>query len=166
MTFKSRVGGSPAAAVLATVLIYTLQAHAQAPVAKTDAKNSVALGRHVIQIAGCNDCHSPGYAQSGGKTPEATWLTGDGVGWRGPWGTTYSANLRLFFSGLSEQQWLEYARKTEARPPMPWFNLRAMSDQELSAIYQYIKAAGPAGAPAPTSLPPGQTAGTPVVQFP
>ena len=55
----------------------------------------VARGRYLITIAGCNDCHTPNYPQSGGKTPEKEWLTGDALGWRGPWGTTYAPNLRL-----------------------------------------------------------------------
>ncbi|MBE0593392.1 MAG: c-type cytochrome, partial [Gemmatimonadales bacterium] len=112
-------------------------------------QDPVALGRYLVQTAGCNDCHTPGYTQSGGRTPEAAWLTGDALGWNGPWGTTYGTNLRLFFAGIGEEQWLEHARRMETRPPMPWFNLRAMSDGDLRAIYRYIKAAGPAGEPAP-----------------
>jgi mono/diheme cytochrome c family protein len=126
----------------------------------------IALGRYLVQTTGCNDCHSPGYGMSGGKTPEATWLTGDRVGWRGPWGTTYPSNLRLFFASRTEAQWLEFARTGETRPPMPWFNLRAMSDGDLRAIYRYIRAAGPAGEPAPAYVPPGGQATGPVVQFP
>ena len=49
---------------------------------------------------------------------------------------------------------------------MPWFNVRAMSDGELRAIYRYVKAAGPAGEPAPAYVPPGQPVAGPVVQFP
>ena len=99
--------------------------------------------------------------------PEKDWLTGDALGWRGPWGTTYAANLRLYFSGgLTEAQWLARARSMEPRPPMPWFNLRAMSDADLSAIYRFAKASGPAGQPAPAYLPPGQQPPQPYIQFP
>ena len=52
-------------------------------------------GRYLVEIAGCNDCHTAGYAPSGGKVPEAQWLTGDALGFAGPWGTTYPGNLRL-----------------------------------------------------------------------
>ena len=52
------------------------------------------------------------------------------------------------------------------RPPMPWWNLRAMSDEELSAIYRYVRAAGPAGRLMPAALPPGQAPAPPFVQFP
>jgi mono/diheme cytochrome c family protein len=163
---SSSTSGARAAMASAAALFCATAVHAQVPRGQDRAQDSVALGRHIVQIAGCNDCHSPGYAQRGGKTPEASWLTGDSVGWRGPWGTTYPTNLRLFFTSLSERQWLEHARKMEPRPPMPWFNVRAMSDQELRAIYRYVKAAGPAGALAPAYVPPGQPPATPVVQFP
>jgi len=128
--------------------------------------DAVALGRHLVQIAGCNDCHTPGYAMAAGRVDEKEWLTGDPLGWRGPWGTTYAVNLRLYFAGLSEAQWLENARRMEPRPPMPWWNLRAMSDQELGAIYRYVRGAGPAGRAMPAALPPGQAPAPPFVQFP
>lgn len=129
-------------------------------------RDPVALGRYLVQTSGCNDCHTPGYAQQAGKTPEATWLTGDAVGWRGPWGTTYPTNLRLFMAAMNESQWLQHARSMQPRPPMPWFNLRQMSDADLRAIYRYVRAAGPAGTPAPAYAPPGQPVSGPVVQFP
>lgn len=129
-------------------------------------RDEVALGRYLVQTSGCNDCHSPGYTQHGGKTPEATWLTGDSLGWRGPWGTTYPSNLRLFMATMSEAQWLRHARTMQPRPPMPWFNLRAMTEADLRAIYRYIRAAGPAGQPAPAYVPPGQPVSGPVIQFP
>ena len=129
-------------------------------------RDAVALGRYLVKTTGCNDCHTPGYMASAGHVAEAQWLTGDSLGWKGPWGTTYATNLRLFFAQMNESQWRAHARRMEPRPPMPWFNLRAMSDADLSAIYRYLKAAGPAGQPAPAYLPPGQTPVGPVVQFP
>ena len=68
------------------------------------ADESIERGRYLIETSGCNDCHTAGYAQAEGKVPEAQWLTGDRLGWRGPWGTTYGTNLRLFVSGLTEAQ--------------------------------------------------------------
>jgi mono/diheme cytochrome c family protein len=123
-------------------------------------------GRYLVKTTGCNDCHTAGYGPSAGKIAEKDWLQGDTLGWQGPWGTTYATNLRLHFSRLSEAQWLSQARTMQARPPMPWFVLRDMSDADLKAIYGYIKAAGSAGQPAPASLPPGQPAQGPVVKFP
>lgn len=123
-------------------------------------------GRYLMKIAGCNDCHTAGYAQSGGSVPEAQWLTGDALGWSGPWGTTYAANLRLVIAGMSEQEWIQRARAARYRPPMPWFALRDMSEADLRAAYRYIRSLGPAGSPAPAYVPPGGKAAGPVVTFP
>jgi mono/diheme cytochrome c family protein len=130
------------------------------------ADREIARGRYVVQTAGCNDCHTPGYGLSGGKTPESEWLTGDSLGWQGPWGTTYPANLRLYFNAISEKEWLKRAKSFETRPPMPWFNVHAMSNADLRAMYRYIRHLGPAGKPAPAYVPPGGTVTTPVVTFP
>lgn len=60
----------------------------------SDAKQ-VKRGRYVVKITGCNDCHTPGYAQAHGKVPENQWLMGDRLRYRGTWGTTYPSNLRF-----------------------------------------------------------------------
>ncbi|HRP34923.1 MAG TPA: cytochrome C [Gammaproteobacteria bacterium] len=123
-------------------------------------------GRYLARVAGCNDCHTPGYPQSGGMVPESEWLKGDALGWRGPWGTTYPGNLRLLAARLTEQQWLELARTARYRPPMPWFALRDMSDEDLVALYRLLRHLGPAGEPAPAWVPPDQEPQGPFVQFP
>ena len=108
-------------------------------------------------IGGCNDCHTAGYAPSGGKVPESQWLLGDALGWHGPWGTTYATNLRLYMQDLTEEQWVKKAKALNARPPMPWFNVRAMTSGDLRAMYRYIRSLGPVGKPAPAYLPPDKT---------
>ena len=123
-------------------------------------------GRYIARIAGCNDCHTPGYAQSGGQVPESMWLVGDALGWRGPWGTTYAANLRLRMQELSEEQWLAVAKNAQFRPPMPWFALRDMEVSDLRALYHFVRSLGPAGTAAPSYLPPDVEPAGPVVQFP
>lgn len=126
----------------------------------------VKRGRYLVQIGGCNDCHTPAYPEKGGKVPERQWLTGDALGWQGPWGTTYPTNLRLYFQDLNEDEWVKRAKNLKARPPMPWFNVRAMSTTDLRAMYRYIRHLGPAGKPAPAYLPPEKTPPGPVVRFP
>jgi hypothetical protein len=122
--------------------------------------------RYIIKIAGCNDCHTTGYAEAAGKIPEKDWLKGDGMGWRGPWGTTYASNLRLYFHNLTEEQWVRTARSVEFRPPMPWFVLREMKEQDLRAIYRFVTHLGPAGEPAPAYVPPDQEPKPPFILFP
>ena len=126
----------------------------------------VKRGRYLVQTSGCNTCHTASYAVLGGKIPEEEWLTGDKVGWRGPWGTTYATNLRLYMRELSEEQWLHRARNLTTRPPMPWFEIQAMSDDDLRALYRYVRSLGAAGKPAPEYVLPLLTPRGPIVQFP
>lgn len=139
---------------------------ADAPKPGAAGSKHVERGKYIVQIAGCNDCHTPGYAPSGGKVAEKDWLVGDRLGWRGHWGTTYSPNLRLYMPTGSEAQWVKLAKTTELRPPMPWFALRDMTDADLRAIYRYIRHLGPAGSEAPAYLPRDKEPKPPYVQFP
>ncbi len=122
-------------------------------------------GRYLTRIAGCNDCHTRGFAERNGDVPESQWLTGDALGWRGPWGTTYPANLRKLLAELSEEQWLQLARTLQTRPPMPWFVLRDMSDEDLSAIYRFVRHLGPSTDPVPAYVPPDQEPSPPYLML-
>jgi mono/diheme cytochrome c family protein len=139
---------------------------ADAPKAQAAGSKDFSRGKYIVQIGGCNDCHTPGYAPSGGKVPEKDWLVGDQLGWRGAWGTTYPVNLRLYMQKLTEAQWVQAAKSIETRPPMPWFALRVMTDADLRAIYRYIRHLGPAGSEAPAYVPPDKEPKPPYVQFP
>jgi len=137
-----------------------------APPSTSGAKDEIARGRYLVQVAGCNDCHTPGYGPREGRVDEKLWLTGDALGWSGPWGTTYATNLRLMVQQMTRAQWIAHARTMTPRPPMPWFNVRAMTDADLGAIYAYTRSLGAAGAPAPAYVPPGAKPAGPVVRFP
>ena len=139
-------------------------APAAPPAAQGDPAATIARGRYLVHVSGCNDCHTPGYPETDGKVAEADWLVGSEVGFQGPWGTTYPANLRLVVDRMTEAQFLARAR-SEMRPPMPWFNLRAMTDNDLRAMYRYVRSLGPKGAPAPAYAAPGQKVATPYIVF-
>jgi mono/diheme cytochrome c family protein len=120
------------------------------------AATQIEAGRYMVKVGGCNDCHTPGYVESNGAAPaEADWLTGSPVGYAGPWGVSYPANLRLSFQSMSEAEFLDLAHRGEGRPPMPWPSLKTMSDEDLKAIYAYIHALGPKGEMMPAALSPG-----------
>jgi mono/diheme cytochrome c family protein len=124
-------------------------------------------GRYIVDITGCNDCHTGGYAEAGGKAAETDRLKGDVLGYRGPWGTTYPTNLRLTVGKMTEDQWVKYGKGLMTRPPMPFFNVRAMSDADLRAVYQYVKSLpGGAGTTSPAFLPPDKQPKPPFVQWP
>ena len=138
------------------------------PTAMADGSEEAVLlarGKYLTVIGGCNDCHSPGYAESGGQTPESQWLLGSPLGWSGPWGTTYPANLRLKAQGMDEAAWLAYTADLHTRPPMPDFAVRAMEIQDRRALYRFIRSLGAAGNPAPAYLPPGRAPSVPYVKW-
>jgi len=156
--FRSKV---PAALLGWFVLV------APSPVVATEVSDAdvLARGRYVAMIGGCNDCHTAGFAPSGGAVPESEWLKGDGLGYQGPWGTTYPPNLRAYFAGLSEDQWVALAPSFRARPPMPFWAVNAMEEADLRALYRFVRSLGPVGEPAPAYASPGEAVATPLVVF-
>ncbi len=151
-----------AALVSLSVLLGPSWAHGDEP----GSSASVERGRYLVKIAGCNDCHTAGYAQQNGQVPESEWLQGDTLGWQGPWGTTYAPNLRLSLARLTEDEWVSFAHNLRSRPPMPSFSLNQMTGEDLRAVYSFVRQLQPLGDPAPDYVPPGQQPSTPVVVFP
>lgn len=125
---------------------------------------SVKRGEQVAITAGCHDCHTGGYAESGGKIDPAAALKGVPLGWQGPWGTTYAVNLRLIAKEKgSEEAFLTYAKNFQARPPMPFLNVHAMDESDIRSLYQYIVSLGEAGERMPEYVPAGQEPRTPYI---
>jgi len=152
----------PLTTILAGACLVLLAAPFASPAA--DEAADLARGRYLVTVGGCNDCHTSQYAERGGQVPESEWLTGVPIGFNGPWGTSYPANLRLTVNQMDEQQFMARAR-SQLMPPMPWFNLVAMSDDDLASIYQYIASLGPAGETMPAYVPPGDKPRTPFIVF-
>jgi hypothetical protein len=135
-------------------------AASRAPAAFVQAATSEEAGRYLFTIGGCNDCHTVGWAESGGKLPETEWALGNPVGYRGPWGTTYAENLRLSATENTEKQWIEMFRRSAGPPPMPWQNYRDMSQSDLVALQRFLASLGARGMHAPAPLLPGQEPST------
>jgi hypothetical protein len=123
----------------------------------------IARGRYLVAFGTCNDCHTPGWRESDGSIPVARWMTGSNLGYRGPWGTSYPANVRLDFAQISENDWLFMVRTRGGHWPMIWHDLRALDDTDRRAIYRFVKSLGPAGKQSPADLPPGIEPSTPYV---
>src|SRR5690606_11684833 len=122
-------------------------------------------GRYYVVVAGCNDCHTPGFMEDPDGVPEAQWLTGMPIGFRGPWGTSYPHNLRLRVQEMDEAEWLSTLHTRHALPPMPWHAVNNLSERDARAVYAYVRSLGPTGDPAPQALPPGQEPTTPYFDF-
>ena len=122
-------------------------------------------GKYMVIMGGCNDCHTVGWDESGGNKQVEDWLTGNPVGFRGPWGTTYPSNLRLFVQQLSEDNWVNMLHTRSDFPPMPWSNMHRINDQDLRAGYRFIKGLGAAGQPAPDYVQPDHEPTNPFIWY-
>jgi mono/diheme cytochrome c family protein len=152
----------------AAALLLTQPVFAQDKPVKDDPADAKTLerGRYITMITGCNDCHTPGYPESGGTLPAEKWLTGGGLGFRGPWGTTWPTNLRLYFQNLTEDEWVTAGKTLKARPPMPWFAVNVMAEDDLRVMYRFVRSLGPAGVAAPSALAPREKPATPTIDWP
>lgn len=129
------------------------------------AATPVEAGRYLITAAGCGNCHTAAHAASTGAKYSELELAGNPVGFRGAWGTSYAANLRLFVQRVSEDRWTQLLKTHTGRPPMPWGNVQQMNERDLRAMYRYIKSLGAAGRAAPKFVPPDQEPATPYVDL-
>jgi len=150
----------------------TLAAATVAPTAGGGAKlpsvqapSPAQAGRYLVIVGGCNDCHTPGFAATGGKIPEALWLTGNGVGFRGPWGTTYASNLRKWLKDMKADDFVTIVKARHDKPPMPWSQLNGMSESDLRGVYAFVKSLPVAGPDTPAYVPPGKEPTTPYVDM-
>ena len=93
-------------------------------------------------------------------------VTGDLTAWAGPWGISYADNLtpdatgigswskEQFFRAIREGKWKGLKNSRELLPPMPWQEFRNMTDEELSAIFAYLKSIKPVQNIVPPPAPP------------
>jgi cytochrome c1 len=133
-------------------------------VAATDS----AAGAYLTIVGGCNDCHTAGWGETNGRTPEVERLAGSPVGYRGPWGTSYAANLRALTTRMTEDRWVQVLRTADGghgRPPMPWMNTAMMSERDLRNLYRYVKALGPRGERMPRAVSPDSEPRTPYIDM-
>jgi len=90
--------------------------------------------------------------------------------WTGPWGTSYTGNLTPDPTGTgswTEAQFMTAIREgkfkglKDARsllPPMPWEMYRHMTDDELKAIFAFLRTVPPVNNVVPPPLPPAMAA--------
>ena len=117
------------------------------PVPAPDLSSPVKRGAFLVTVAGCGDCHTP---QDKGQAIAGLNLGGGAI-FEGPWGRVASANLTPDASGIpyyDEALFLQAIRTgyVKARPLnqiMPWHIYRNMTDEDLKAIFAYLKTVTP-----------------------
>ena len=90
----------------------------------------------------------------------------DMTAWVGPWGKSYAANITSDSTGIgnwTEQQFADCLRKgiykgisgtRPLMPPMPWQDFSNMSDNEIKAVFAYLKSTKPVHNVVPQYEPP------------
>ena len=106
------------------------------------------------------------------QLPPGPWTTsvaGSMTAWSGPWGVSFTANLtpdpETGLGKWSEKDFIETIRSgrheggrgRQILPPMPWFNYSKMSDEDLRAVFAYLKSIPPIRNRVPEPLPPAPT---------
>ena len=151
-----------AGVMAAAALTVSTSAYAQG-----GAAGQVERGRYLVQITGCHDCHSPKIegmtpdlkrALSGrpGTTPLPTAAKGevhaslDLTAWQGPWGSSVASNLTPdpatgIGTRYNEASFIATMRTgkkpngTMILPPMPSDVYKNMTDDDLKAIFAYLR---------------------------
>ncbi|WP_186756882.1 cytochrome c family protein [Echinicola salinicaeni] len=93
-------------------------------------------------------------------------VTGDLTEWIGPWGVSYAANLTPDETGIGTwkvEQLFKVFREGKYKgldgsrmilPPMPWEMFKYYTDEEVEAIFAYLKSIKPISNQVPPPLPP------------
>jgi len=130
-------------------------------------------GKYLVNLGGCNDCHTPWKPDGkGGAAPDMSrMLSGSPEGmvapapklnmpwivaasatmtaWSGPWGISYSKNLTPDSTGLGKWDEATFMLALKSgkhmgngrpiMPPMPVEAIGKLNDDDLKAIFAYLK---------------------------
>jgi mono/diheme cytochrome c family protein len=129
-------------------------------------------GRYLVSIAGCHDCHSP-KSDAMMTPDETRLLSGrpattapptqganeiraslDFTAFAGPWGNSYAANLTpdpetgigTRYNEAAFIKTIRTGKKPEGEmlaPPMPWNVYAKMTDEDLKAVFAYLRTLPP-----------------------
>jgi mono/diheme cytochrome c family protein len=156
-----------AAALVAAAIAVSGPASAQQP----GSNAAVERGRYLVTITGCHDCHSPkvkgmtpdltrglsgrpSTTQLPSETKTEVHASADLTAWTGPWGYSVASNLTPDpATGLgtryNEASFIATMRTgkkpngTPIMPPMPSEVYQNMTDDDLKAIFAYLRTIKP-----------------------
>jgi mono/diheme cytochrome c family protein len=116
--------------------------------------------------------HPEGMTLPPAPPPNGPWMASVAAtmtAWAGPWGVSYTANLtpdpETGLGRWTEQQFVDTLRSgrhlgrgREILPPMPWPAIRNMTDEDLKAIFAYLRTIPVVTNRVPDPLPPAGAA--------
>jgi len=128
-------------------------------VSSPDPSDRVAWGKYMTTIAGCEDCHTPQDAH-GQYVPGMSFAGGSLL--KTPAGEAASGNITPDASGISyydEALFLQaihtgYVKARALSPIMPFGYYSHMTDDDLKAIFAYLRTVPPVKHRVDNSLPP------------
>ena len=128
------------------------------PVPDPDRKNPVKWGEYAVTTAACDGCHTP---VVGHERPKSMAFAG-GFHLEGPWGNVASANLTPDASGIGyydEALFIQamhtgYVKARELNQIMPYGEFKNIPEDELKAMFAYLKSLPPVKHRVDNSLPP------------
>jgi len=95
-----------------------------------------------------------------------TQMNEDFTAFVGPWGVSFASNLTSDDTGIGSwklEQFKIAIRKGKSKglengrdllPPMPWWNFANLTDEDLKAVFYYLKSTKPVKNVVPTPIPP------------
>lgn len=118
---------------------------------RPDSSDSVAYGGYLTTIAACMDCHT----QMGEKGPQMDKYMAGGTEFNFPNGTVRTANITpdketglgtwdkasfiAKFRAFSDPSAAAPVGASDMNTPMPWYFYAGMTDEDLGAIYDYLR---------------------------
>lgn len=147
--------------------------------ARAAAAARVERGAYLVNLGGCNDCHTPWKMGPAGPEPDMSralsghpesmvmppapklgngpWVwaaAGTNTAFSGPWGISYAANLtpdRITGIGIWNEEVFMKTLRTGRHwgvsrpilPPMPWKQIGKLTDDDLRAVYAYLRTIKP-----------------------
>ena len=97
-------------------------------------------------------------------------LNPDFTSFLGPWGVSFAANitsdetgignwsLDQFKKAFKQGKYMGLDAERMLLPPMPWFNMGNITEEDVSAIFTYLKSTNPVRNVPPPPIPPDQLA--------
>ncbi len=129
-------------------LIRTVPQQLTMAVPAPDVSTPEKRGKYLVTVTGCTECHTP---QDGQGQPLPGIDFAGGFIMEGPWGRVASSNIAPDPSGIPYYDLALFTQVfrtgyVKARPInqiMPWTSFREMTDEDIAAIFSYIKTLKP-----------------------
>jgi mono/diheme cytochrome c family protein len=152
--------------MLRTALRLAILAAALSPLSAKADDAEIARGQYLVTIAGCNDCHTPGYFF--GKPDMDRYLGGSDVGFEIPGlgvfvGRNITPDKETGIGDWSTEE-IVTALQTGIRPDgrelapiMPWHAFAHLTKEDVTAIAVFLKSIKPVNNAVPGPFGPGDT---------